>query len=185
MRVTLLSSLLLFSIVSIAQVGNPFPTMESESLANELISIPEDLKGKFSIIGLAYSKASESDLKTWFEPAYNQFIYKPEKPSIFDFSYDVHCYFIPMFTGAKRPAYQKVMKKLQKTIDRRLLPNVLFYQGTLKGYKEALGFNKGRDVPYFFVIDPDGKIVYTTYGRYTTAKMQEIVEAVDAALNLE
>lgn len=185
MRAVFLTSILFISLFSTAQVGNPFPDMESESLTNKMISIPEGIKGKFSIIGLAYSKASENDLKTWFEPTYNQFIYKPEKPSVFDFSYDVHCYFIPMFTGAKRPAYQKVMKKLQKTIDKRLQPNVLFYQGTLKAYKESLGFDKGRDVPYFFVVDPDGKIVYTTYGKYSTRKMQEIVEAVDAALELK
>lgn len=185
MRVPFLTLALIFSFISVAQVGDSFPKMESESLSNELISLPYDLKGKFSIIGLAYTKASEADLKTWFEPAYNQFIYKPEKPSIFHISYDVHCFFVPMFTGAKRPAYQKVMKKLQKTIDKRLLPHVLFYQGPIKEYKQALSFNKGRDVPYFFVIDPDGKIVYATSGKYTTNKMQEIVEAVDDALGME
>lgn len=165
-------------------MGDQFPEMEAESLTNEFVKIPTDLSDKFSIIGLAYSKKSEDDLKTWFEPAYNQFIYKPEKPSVFNITYDVHCYFVPMFTGAKRPAYQGVMKKLKKTIDKRLLPYVLFYKGTLKGYKTALNF-KGKDVPYFFVINPEGKIVYATSGRYTRTKMQEIVEAVDAALEME
>lgn len=166
-----------------AQVGDPFPPMEAESLTNEFVNIPNDLSDKYSIIGLAYSKKSEDYLKTWFEPAYNQFIYKPEKPSVFNFTYDVHCFFVPMFTGAKRPAYQGVMKKLKKTIDKRLLPYVLFYKGQLKEYKKALNF-QGKDLPYFFVIDPDGKIVYTTSGRYTSRKMQEIVNAVDEALGL-
>lgn len=157
--------------------------METESLANVIIDIPEGLSEKFSIIGLAYSKASEDDLKTWFEPMFNQFIYKAEKPSIFDFTYDVHCYFIPMFTGAKRPAYQKVMAKLRKTIDKRLLPYVLFYKGPLKTYKQALNF-QGRDLPYFFVLNPEGEIVYATSGRYSAKKMQEIVEAVDEALEM-
>ncbi len=174
---------LALSFSGYSQVGSNFPEMETESLTNVVINIPSELSDKFSIVGLAYSKKSEDDLKTWFEPMYNQFIYKPETPSVFDFTYDVHCYFIPMFTGAKRPAYQKVMKKLQKTIDKRLLPYVLFYKGPLKEYKKALNF-QGRDLPYFFVLNPEGKIVYSTAGRYTKSKMQEIVEAVDEALEM-
>lgn len=181
-KVLFLSSFLITSTL-LAQVGDKFPAMETESLTNVILDIPSELTDKFSIVGLAYSKKSEDDLKTWFEPMYNQFIYKPENPSVFDFSYDVHCYFIPMFTGAKRPAYQKVMKKLQKTIDKRLLPYVLFYKGPLKEYKKALNF-QGRDLPYFYVLNKDSEIVYATSGKYTKAKMQEIVEAVDAALEL-
>ncbi len=165
-----------------AQVGSPFPNMQTESLANEFVNIPEDLGDKYSIIGLAYSKKSENDLKTWFEPAYNQFIHKPEKPSVFDVNYDVHVFFIPMFTGAKRPAYQGVMKKIKKTIDARLQPHVMFYKGSIKEYKKALNF-KGSNVPYFFVIDPEGEIVFATSGRYTTDKMQEIVNAVEDTWN--
>ncbi len=181
----ILISLLSISFITSAysQVGDPFPEMETESLTNKFVTIPKDLGDKFTILGLAYTKASEDDLKTWFEPAYNQFIYKPETPSVFDVTYDVNCFFVPMFSGAKRPAYQKVMKKMQKTIDRRLLPHVMFYKGQIKLYKKALNF-QGRDVPYFFVLDPAGKIVYATAGRYSDRKMQEIVEAVDEALEL-
>ena len=172
---------LLVAIPLLAQVGDPFPAMETESLTNKIVNIPGDLSDKYTLVGLAYTKASEDDLKTWFEPIYNQFIHKPEKPSVFNFSYDIHCYFIPMFTGAKRPAYQKVMKKLQKTIDKRLLPYVMFYKGPIKEYKKSLNF-KGRDLPYFFVLDPEGKIVYATSGKYSNSKMQEVIEAVDSAL---
>ncbi len=158
--------------------------MEAESLTNQFVNIPKDLSNKHSVVGLAYSKKSEDFLKTWFEPAYNHFIYKPEKPSVFNITYDVNCYFIPMFTGAKRPAYQKVMKKMKKTIDKRLQPNVLFYKGQLKEYKKSLNF-EGKDVPYFFVLDPKGKIVYATSGRYTERKMQEIIDALDETLGLD
>jgi len=129
------------------------------------------------LIGLAYSKKSKQYLKGWFDPVYNQFIYKPKTPSVFDINFDVHCSFIPMFTGAKRPAYQKVIDKLKKTIDKRVQPNILFYKGQLKEYKEALNF-KGKDTPYFFLLNPEGEIIYVTSGRYTQAKMQEITDRV-------
>ncbi len=179
MRLLILTSLFIgiFSF-SQAQIGKQFPSMEGESLTNKMIDIPNDLKGKYSIIGLAYSKKSEDALKTWFEPAYYQFIYKPETPSLFAGNYDVNVYFVPMFTGAKRPAYKAVMKKVKKTIDERLLPYVLFYKGELKKYKKELGF-KGKDVPYFFIIDENGKIIHSTSGRYTDAKMSEITDYIE------
>ena len=179
-------SLLFFCFLAVngafAQTGQQFPEMEGESLTNEMLSIPQDLKGKYSIIGLAYSKKSESALKTWFEPAYYQFLHEPEQPSLFAGSYDVNLYFIPMFTGAKRPAYKAVMNKMKKSIDKKLLPYVLFYKGELKKYKNALDF-KGNDVPYFFVLDKDGKIIYTTSGRYTETKMREIADQIEDSWN--
>ncbi len=177
-----LVAVLLINTSGYAQVGEDFPLMEAESLTNDFINIPEDLKGKYSILGLAYSKKSEQDLKSWYSPAYNQFIYKPEKPSLFAGNYDVNVYFVPMFTGAKRPAYKSVMKKVQKGLDERLKPHVLFYKGQIKTYKTTLGF-KGKDEPYFYVLDPDGKIIYATKGLYTDRKMQEIVDIVEDAWN--
>jgi hypothetical protein len=177
MKKLLFVSILFISIVSYSQVGEQFPDMEAETLTNEFVNIPTDLSGKYTLIGLAYSKKSEEYLKGWFEPVYNQFIYKPTKPSVFNITFDVNCYFIPMFTGAKRPAYEKVMDKLKKTIDKRLQPNVLFYKGQLKEYKEALNF-EGNDIPYFFVLNPSGEIIYATSGKYTKAKMQEITDKV-------
>ncbi|WP_420578502.1 hypothetical protein [Ekhidna sp.] len=180
---TTLLTVLLVSSQTLAQVGDPFPAMEAETLTNEFVDLPSDLNGKYSLLGLAYSKKAEDYLKGWFEPVYNQFIYKNPNPGPFDFSFDVYTYFVPMFTGAKRPAYKKVMNKLNKTVDKRLHPNILFYKGTLKEYKDALNFD-GKDLPYFYVVDPEGKIVYATSGRYTKQKMQEITDAVESAMEM-
>ena len=55
---------------------------------------------------------------------------------------------------------------------------MLFYKGELKTYKAALDFEK-KDIPYFFVLDPDGKIVYATSGKYSSAKMEAIEENIE------
>ncbi len=167
-----------------SQIGNQFPYMEAETLTNKLVNIPKDIEKKYSLIGLAYSKKAEKDLKTWFDPVYNQFIYKNPNPSPFDFSFDIHAYFIPMFTGVKKAAYNKVMKKLRKTIDKRLQANILFYKGSLKTYKKALNFD-GKDVPYFYILNPEGEIIYSTSGRYTKKKMQEIIDIVDSSMTMK
>jgi hypothetical protein len=63
-------------------------------------------------------------------------------------------------------------------VDPQLLPNILFYKGELKPYKEALDFEK-RDIPYFFVLDATGKIVYATSGAFSEAKLDSIEEVIE------
>ena len=83
-----------------------------------------------------------------------------------------------MFTGVNAAATGTAKKKALKNIDPQLLPHVLFYKGEIKTYKDALDFDK-KDVPYFFVLDAEGKIIYATTGRYTDAKMEEVEEVLD------
>jgi hypothetical protein len=92
------------------------------------------------------------------------------------FGYDVTVYFVPMFTGINAAATGTAKKKALKNIDPNLLPYILFYKGDIKPYKEALDFEK-KDVPYFFVLDKEGKILYATSGGYSEKKM-DAVEAV-------
>ena len=164
--------------ISWAQViGNPFPAMIAETVEDKKITLPESVKGKFTLIGLAYSKKSEDELNSWFQPVFGKFIQK-SKGLFSGFSYDVNVYFIPMFTGVNAAATGTAKRKAAKNIDPQLLPYVLFYRGELKTYKEALDFEK-KDIPYFFVLYPQGKIVYATSGKYSDAKMEAIEENIE------
>ena len=162
--------------VSFAQVvGKMFPAMEAETVEDKKVNLPAAVKGKFTLLGLAYSKKSEDELNSWFQPVFQKFIQK-NKGLFEGFGYDVNVYFIPMFTGVNAAATGTAKKKALKNIDPNLLPYILFYKGELKPYKEALDFEK-KDVPYFFVLDAEGKILYATSGSYSGKKMDE-VEAV-------
>lgn len=175
MKHLLLTFMLFASVAVIAQKGNPFPPMEGETLTHSTVLIPDDLKGKHTLIGLAFSKDSEKYLKSWFNPVYNQLLAKPDPNSLMSFSYDVNVYFIPMLTGAKRPAYQQVMKKVEDEVDKKLHPHILFYKGTLKEYEDALGIDD-KDVPYIFLLDETGKIIYSTSGNYSESKLQKVID---------
>ena len=120
---------------------------------------------------------SEDELNSWFQPVFEKYIQKT-KGLLAGFTYDVNVYFIPMFTGVNAAATGTAKRKALKNIDPQLLPYVLFYKGELKPYKEALEFDK-KDVPYFFVLDPTGKIVHTTIGKYTEDKMDEIEGVIE------
>ena len=176
----LLASVFFIFCVSMAQgqvLNMPFPEMTAETIEDQKVSLPEDSKGKYTLLGLAYSKKFEDDLNTWFEPVYLKFI--AENSGLFSsFSYDVNVFFVPMFTGVKTAAAGGAKKKAAKNIDPRLHPYILFYKGELKTYKEQLDFDK-KEVPSFFVLDEEGTIIYATSGAFSDSKMDDIEEVLE------
>ena len=181
----LLLTLALFLLVatsSFAQlIGTSFPTIETETVEDQVITLPKDANDRITLVAMAYSKKAEKDLNSWLSPLFNTFVQqKVSDGGLFgSFAYDVDVYIVPMFTGIKAAAEGTAKRKAAKNLDARLIPYVLFYKGKLKPYKEALEFDK-KDVPYLFLLDGDGKIVYATSGAYSNQKMAEIEERVDA-----
>ncbi|HEY6160176.1 MAG TPA: hypothetical protein VI112_03110 [Bacteroidia bacterium] len=167
-------SLLFFSFrTNSGVVGNLFPDISGITLDDKKISVPNNTKGKSTIIALAYSQDAEKELGTWTEPAYDKFIGKTEI-----MSYDVNLYFIPMFSGAKASLAESAREKFKKENDPQLYPYVLIYKGDIEQYKNTLQMSK-KESPYIFVLDKDGKIVYATSGAYTEAKMDEIEDHLE------
>jgi hypothetical protein len=162
-------------------VGRQFPAMNTSTADGKVIDLPADTKGKFTLLGLAFSKKSEDDLNTWMEPVFWKFIDKPEGKidQLFgnSSSYDVNAYFVPMFTGVKTAATNTAKRQALKKMDPRLIPSILFYRGQLKPYKDALDFQQ-KDIPYFFVLDKNGKILYATSGRYSDDKMEKVEQII-------
>jgi len=165
------------SALSAQVIGKMFPAMETETVENKKVSLPGDVKGKYTLLGLAYSKKSEDELNTWFTPVYNKFLQKADG-LMAGMGYDVNVYFVPMFTGVNAAATGTAKKKALKSMDPLLLPYILLYKGELQTYKEALDFER-RDIPYFFVLDPTGKIVFATSGAYSDAKMDKVEESIE------
>jgi hypothetical protein len=158
-------------------IGKLFPNMEAETVEDKVVQLPAEVKGKYTLLGLAYSKKSEDELNTWFQPVFEKFI--QQNKGLFEgFGYDVNVFFIPMFTGVNAAATGTAKRKAIKNVDPQLLPYILFYKGDLKPYKEALDFEK-KDTPYFFVLDKDGKIVFATSGKFTSAKLSAVEDVLE------
>jgi hypothetical protein len=164
--------LVMSTVVQAQVVGKVFPDMEAETVEDKKVKLPHDVKGKYTLLGLAYSKKSEDELNSWFQPVFEKFVQKTTG-LMAGFGYDVNVYFVPMFTGVNAAATGTAKRKAIKNVDPQLLPYMLFYKGELKPYKEALDFEK-KDIPYFFVLDANGKIIHATSGRYTDDKMDKI-----------
>lgn len=182
MKKIILSAILLAIVVSFKPkagvVGTVFPEMICEDYTGKAVNLPTDVKGKYTLICVAFSTAAEPELKTWINPIYNKFIGKVDasQADVFDVSvdYDVNLYFVPMFTGFNKLASDNSKNKIKSNTDKELYPYLLFYDGG-KTYKEELDFQK-RDIPYFFVLDKAGKILYTTSGKYDDKKMEKIID---------
>lgn len=179
MKKLLIFVLGVFSIAALqAQViGKQFPEMEAETVEDKKVILPQQALGKYTLLGLAYSKKSEDELNSWFSPVFGKFIQKTSG-LMAGMGYDVNVFFVPMFTGVNAAATGTAKRKALKNIDPQLLPYILFYKGELKPYKEALDFEK-RDIPYFFVLDPAGKIIYATSGAYTEEKLDAVEEVIE------
>lgn len=160
----------LLTLGATAQTGQVFPSLKGETMKDKNITVPDDTKGKFSILCLAYSEDAETDLHTWFTPMYDKFI---AKTGLIDSEYDINLYFVPMFTGAKAAAAGTAKKKIIAETDPELQPYILLYKGDLDTYKTALKMND-KDKPYIFLLDATGKIVYATSGAFDDDKLDNI-----------
>jgi len=151
-----------------------FPKMECNSLDGKKINLPTDNNGKTTVLGMAFSQKAEKELSTWFQPAFTAFIEKPDANAIIPMdSYDVNCYFVPVFSGVLQAAAGKAEKKMKEGLDKSLQANVLVYKGKADEIKSTLKIDK-TDSPWFFVINAAGKVLYTTSGAYSESKMEEI-----------
>ena len=167
--------IVLFILIVSSTIGQEFPSLIGTLLNSEPIVLPQDCKGKFTLIGLAYSQKAEQELRSWYDPSIDKFILKR---GMFDSEYDVNIYFIPMFHGLSKMSYNKSFKKVKELTDKELYTHVIFYKGDIKGYKESLDFDN-KERPRFFLLDEDGRILESFTGRYKEEYFDKIIERID------
>jgi len=177
-QLSLIVILVFLSFLSFAQKGKVFPVVSGKTLTNKNISLPSNTKGKYTLIGVAYSKKSDDLLKGWYSPLYNTFISPPTSSLFPQDDYDINMYFIALMKGIYKVADNTITKKMKQGIDKKFHDNVLLYQGKIKDYKKELKLGE-KDLPYFFVLDKNGKIVYHTSGAYSDRKKFNIQSAIE------
>lgn len=157
--------------------GKQFPVLSGESFSGKTVNLPTDTKGKITLIGVCFSKDAEDDLKTWLNPVYNMFVVKKDTNNFFDaaINYDVNFFFIPMLNKVNQIFEKGSKEKIRNGTDKEFWPYLLFYNGPIKPYKEDFAITDSK-VPYFFVLDKEGKILHVESGKYSEKKMDKIEE---------
>src|SRR5689334_12717398 len=126
MRLLVVTFVLLVDACTAQVVGKQFPDMTAETVEDKKVNLPKDVKGKYTLIGLAYSKKSEDELNSWFSPVISKFIQKSGGGLMTGLTYDVNVYIVPMFTGVNAAATGTAKKKAIKNVDPQLFPYLLF-----------------------------------------------------------
>ena len=92
--------------------------------------------------------------------------------------YDPNVKLILMFGGGNQIVYNKAKKQIAEGTDRSLKDNVVLYKGSVKEYRKKLNM-KNRKIPYFFVLDEKGKIIYTAQGRYNSKTIEKVADLIE------
>ncbi len=171
MRIPLFS-LLLASTTAFAQTN--FPTIVGETTDGTAVELPAAGKGEPAIIAVAFGKKAEPVLAEWYEPAYLRFV---AKHGLFAGATDAQLYFVPIFVGLNKAAYEPSMKRLRKSADPDVAKRVVFLKGEADAVLDALGM-KDKDEPWFFALDAEGRIVHKEKGAFTVAKLDALEEAL-------
>lgn len=149
-----------------------FPELIGETTEGTSVRLPAPSGTAYTIVALAYGKKAEPLLERWYGPAYSRFI---AKNGLFASTYDVELYLVPIFVGLNRTAYGTTMNRLRKEVDPEIARRVLFVQDDPKELVKHLGMTN-KDIPYFFVLDPAGKILYRTSGAYSVDQLDALEE---------
>ncbi|MDJ1484905.1 hypothetical protein QNI16_30680 [Cytophagaceae bacterium YF14B1] len=156
---------ILFAVFAIATHAQTFPTLKGTTLDDKSIILPQAVAGKYSILILTYSAKASEQIAPWFDNLYDYFIMDPD--------YDMNLYVVPMITGAKSLIAGKIEKQLKKSVQQGYQKHFVLYQGDIEEYKKTLRLDN-KDVPYLFLLDKSGKIVYQAAGQYSDAYLDKI-----------
>jgi hypothetical protein len=175
MKKLIILVLIVITTTSFAQKGKAFPQIKGITLEDKPISLPVK-NGKYSVVAIAYHRDAEDVLKTWLNPLYETFIQKPTGKSDFDMSepYDVNFIFVPMISGLKMFA-----DKFRKGTEKELWQYIMDTEKTdIKGVQKELEVEDNK-IPYFYVLDKDGKILAAEKGSFNNAKLDKLEEVIE------
>ncbi len=162
-------------ITALEAKGVTFPEISGQTLADKYIELPIK-NGKKTVVGIAYSRAAEADLKKWLNPIYNTFMVKEGNTKNFDVAeiYDVNFVFIPVIAGLKN-----VIADFKASTDKEFWPYIMDTQKTdIKKLRETLKA-KDEKIPYFYVLEDSGKIIEVVSGAFKEDKMDKLEAAAE------
>jgi hypothetical protein len=163
------------SINLTAQSPVNFPVVKGETLDNKVITIPYT-NGKYTIIGVAFNRDAEDLLKRWLQPMFETFIKDESGGGGFDVAdyHDVNFIFIPVIAGLST-----VEDEFKKGTDKQYWPYILDIQKSDAKELSRVLNAKDNKIPYFYAVDPNGKILEMVSGSYDAKKMDKLEDAVD------
>lgn len=155
------------------QVGKTFPKINGFDLNDKALTLPQN-NGKYTIVAIAYLREAEPEMKKWLNPLFDEFVNKDK--GALDMSgggHDVNFYFVPMISGLKNAKMD-----YKDNTDKGFYPYIMDTDKyDIKGMQKELGIENPK-IPYFYVLDKNGKIVNVQSGKYSEEKVEQMDDAI-------
>lgn len=166
---------IVFSIFTFKGKAQLIENITGETIDHQRINMPEDVKGKYTLLCFASSTKAQKDLESWLDPVYQKFI---AKTGIMDDMYDVNVFFIPLIKGSNQMFAENMKRKFRETAQADLKPHVIFSDSDTDRLLAALSMSRS-EIPYLFLLDKDAKIIYRTNGAFTEDKFDQIDDLIE------
>jgi len=152
-------------------IGTKFAQISSETLAGTTIVLPDDARGKITLITIAFKHGTQEQLDSWLTPFSEAFGTR----SGFTF------YEIPMLTADVKPFAFRIDAGMRSGIPEEKHKNVMTYYGDYTEYKRLLHIDDDT-LGYAFLLDQEGIIRWHGEG-FATRDMAR--KMIDRAKTLE
>jgi hypothetical protein len=146
-------------------IGQPFPEITSKSLAGRVLTLPEAVEGKVTLICIAFVRSAQSIIDSWVQPFEMEF----GKDSRF------LVYEVPMINTAWKVFSWMIDSGMRGGIPVEKHDNVVTFYGDYSEYQKALGM-ENTNLAYIFLLDQKGIIRWKGQGYASPESEKELVE---------
>ena len=150
-------------------IGMEFPELKAETLSGIDMKYPDDVKGKVTLILMAFKRETQRKIDSWLGPF----------SKAFDSDTTVNFFEIPMLAGAWKLMSPIIDGGMRSGIPKQKHGNVTTYYGNVNKYCELLGIEDKAD-GYVFLLDQNGVIQWISKGYDTEEKLKELFDKIQS-----
>ncbi|MCI0496561.1 mitochondrial ATPase complex subunit ATP10 [candidate division KSB1 bacterium] len=153
-------------------IGMPFPELKAETLSGIEIKYPDDIKGKITLILMAFKRETQRKIDSWLEPF----------SKAFESDTSVQFFEIPMLAGAWKLMSPIIDGGMRSGIPKGKHGNVTTFYGNVNKYCELLGIEDKSD-GYVFLLDQNGVIQWRSSSFATEENLRELFDKIESLSN--
>lgn len=151
--------------------GMPFPQLPGRSLSGKMVSFPDDMLGKVTILAISFRQSAQIPAESWTVPAH--FRYEDQDR--------VACFHVPMISNFFALMSGFLDSGMRAAVPDALHEHVVTFYGDRTPYLEALGI-ADRGACYLYVLDQDGRVRYHSTGLARQEGLEDMYAVVEDLL---
>lgn len=152
-------------------VDMKLPRIQGETLSWKRITLPDDVRGKVSLLVMGFSYSARWEVEAWTRAFRERYGSRG----------DVTYFQIPVIQRVARLARHYIELGMQHRTPTDMWDHVLTVYGTTDSLRRALGVTPARDV-WVYLINRSGVVRFQCAGKYDPVLFEELAAATDNTL---